>query len=328
MSAHYLSIGTKLNGGRYVVQQYLGQGGSSLLYRVEDTQEKRTALLKECFLRGCDRASRAVSIGFYVSTQTFQAAKQRFHKEAEILRELKDIPGVVEFYDSFEANNTVYLVLENIEGESLRQRLARSSTGLSIYETMQYGHQLGEILTAVHGKGVLHRDIKPSNIVRGCDGKLKLVDFGNATSEASGSEPLTGATCGYTAPELYDTDTEPNVRTEVYALGATLYALLSGAPPPDAKDRLLGRAEIKNLTSVHPTIPARFSRAIQLALDLDSNNRPANVLVLMNLLESALQPEAEAFTRVNGKTAETGLGTPQPTKSALKQSLTSLLSLH
>src|SRR5437016_4754626 len=154
-----ITIGTQL--GSHEITALLGRGGMGEVYRARDTKLKREVAIKilpEEFSRDADRVS-------------------RFQREAEVLASLNH-PNIAAIYDLEEANDTRYLVLELVEGETLAQRIQRGP--IRVQEALDIAKHICEALEVAHEKGITHRDLKPANIKFTPDGKVKVLDFGLA----------------------------------------------------------------------------------------------------------------------------------------------------
>jgi len=154
-----LTIGTQL--GSHEITALLGKGGMGEVYRARDLRLKREVAIKilpEEFSRDADRVS-------------------RFQREAEVLASLNH-PNIAAIYDLQEANDTRFLVLELVEGETLAERIQRGP--IRVAEALEIGKHICEALEAAHEKGVVHRDLKPANVKITTDGRVKVLDFGLA----------------------------------------------------------------------------------------------------------------------------------------------------
>jgi serine/threonine-protein kinase len=218
-----LTIGTQL--GSHEIISLLGKGGMGEVYRARDLRLKREVAIKilpEEFSRDADRAI-------------------RFQREAEVLASLNH-PNVAAIYDLQDANGLRYLVLELVEGDTLADRLQHGA--ISLEESLKIGIQISEALEAAHETGIIHRDLKPANIKVTTEGKVKVLDFGLAkafcsdagNANMSDSPTLTmGATqqgiilgtAAYMSPEQAR-GRAVDRRTDVWALGAVIYEMLTG----------------------------------------------------------------------------------------------------
>jgi Tol biopolymer transport system component len=219
-----LTAGTRL--GAYEVIALLGSGGMGDVYRARDTRLSRDVAIKilpDLFARDADR-------------------RARFEREAQIVASLSH-PNIVNVFDTGSRDETLYLVMELLDGETLRARLTRDAA-LPVKKSTDYGVQMARGLAAAHDKGLVHRDLKPENVYLLHDGQVKILDFGlakaiawqpGATADATrtvAAQTEAGTvmgTVGYMAPEQVRGQAV-DARADLFALGAVLYEMLSGTP--------------------------------------------------------------------------------------------------
>ncbi|MBN1955111.1 MAG: serine/threonine protein kinase [Anaerolineae bacterium] len=261
---------------RYEVLSCVGQGGMGAVYRAADLRlEGRVCALKE-IRPDPDLLPEALS-----------QAQRQFHREASVLARL-DHPNLPKVSDYFTAGEREYLVMDFVAGRDLRQVLEeerRDGRALSEARVLQWAEQLCDALAYLHSQDppILHRDIKPANVKESPGGLVKLVDFGLvkllATDDARTITVLQGrGTIAYTPLEQYGGDTgHTGVRSDIYALGATLYHLLTGQPPADAKQRFLQPSSLISPRVLNPHISLSTERAILAAIAMHPDDRPATV---------------------------------------------------
>jgi eukaryotic-like serine/threonine-protein kinase len=251
-----LAPGTLLH-NRYRVVSILGQGGMGAVYRATDEHLHIPVAVKEnLFL-------------------TEEYGRQ-FQREAHILAGLRhvNLPHVTDYFSM--ENQVQYLVMDYIEGEDLRQRMERMGA-LPEREAVLIGISICDALTYLHTRHppIVHRDIKPGNIKVTADGQAVLVDFGLAKVMQGSQITSTGAramTPGYSPPEQYGTArTDP--RSDIYSLGATLYASLTGIIPEDSLGRITGKTELTPLRDLAPKVNRKLAEAIERALEIDPGDR-------------------------------------------------------
>lgn len=250
-----LARGTLLH-GRYRIMEILGQGGMGSIYRAIDERLGVEVAVKENFF-------------------TTEEYARQFRLEAVILASLRH-PNLPRVSDHFVEEDGQYLVMDYIEGEDLRQRMERRGT-ITEEEAVLIGAAVCDALTYLHSRKppILHRDIKPGNIKITPDGHIFLVDFGLAKVVEGSQATSTGAramTPGYSPPEQYGTArTDP--RTDIYSLGATLYAALSGIIPEDGLARAMGNTELTPLRKRNPKVSRRLAAVIEKAMAIDPLER-------------------------------------------------------
>ena len=235
-SALKVSTGITLCNGRYELMKFLGKGGFGITYLGRHILLNKYVAIKEYFPKDNFRRE---SNGTQVSYSDKSVARrniEKFLKEAKTMAELNH-EGVVKVNDVFEENNTAYYVMDYMEGKSLEEQLP-----IAQEQALAYIKQAAEALQYVHTKGILHLDIKPANIMINQSGKAVLIDFGiskHYDSEGKGTSSSTqGYSSGYSPIEQMTPGglkqfTPP---TDIYALGATLYKIISGTTPPASTD--------------------------------------------------------------------------------------------
>ena len=262
---------TSLQNGRYKIESILGQGGFGITYRAVQTSLGRTVAIKEFFMKDyCERAegSTHVTMGTQSSREMVQRYRDKFEKEARTLARLKH-PHIIPVIDVFQENNTSYYVMEYAEGASLKQQVDEKGP-LSEARAVNYILQVADALRYLHGQHICHLDIKPANILTTAHGEAILADFGLAKQyDEEGGETSTtpvGKSKGYAPPEQYRTGGVQSFspETDVYALGATLYKMLTGSTPPPAADILNNGfpADALSVRGVNAKIVACITRAM------------------------------------------------------------------
>ena len=234
---YMLPISTRLGGGRYRIEQYLASGGFGNTYIATDLTFDDRVAIKEFFMRGVTQRDSdfTVRVNLAENEPLYHKLLEKFKKEALRLRQLNN-SHIVRVQDYFEANGTAYYVMDYIQGESLAARMKRTGKPLSEAEALNYFLQMLDALQTVHAQGLSHLDIKPANIMVDNDGKAILIDFG-ASKQTEGGDATTITSVAYTNGYAPNEQMEQNVAqfgpwTDIYALGATLYALLNNRKPP------------------------------------------------------------------------------------------------
>ena len=240
---HVLRPGTILN-DRYLLGLPLGQGGFGITYIGRDRLLDIRVAVKEYFpsgyaLRNAE-TSNSVTITDERLRQDILKGRDSFLKEARILARFQGTPGIVNVLNFFEANDTAYIVMEFLEGETLRQRIKRQKiTADEVFGRMS---PIFDTLEKVHREGIVHRDISPDNIMMLPDGSLKLMDFGAARLMNYGDQRSVSVVlkAGYAPKEQYSSKGQQGPWTDIYALCATIYKCITGITPEDALDRVDG----------------------------------------------------------------------------------------
>ncbi len=238
-----LPMGTIL-AGKYLVGRVLGQGGFGITYVGWDIALERKVAIKEYYPSGqVSRNPGSRGLTWYTSVQSQQAKQngtQMFLKEARKMSKVDDIPNVVRVRDLFQENETAYIVMDFVEGETLKARLEK--TGPLPWEQAK-GIFLPAIqaMEQVHKAGLVHRDISPDNLMLTPGGKVKILDLGAAKdlSVNNGASSMQVAKGGFSPFEQYTQRGSSGPWTDVYAMAATVYYTLTGKLPPVATDRVV-----------------------------------------------------------------------------------------
>lgn len=230
--------------GRYVIQEVLGQGGFGITYLGIDKLYGNKVAIKEYYpqkiaMRKAQYED-VVTVTSIEEKNNYDKGKKRFLDEAQVMARFNKNEGIVKILDFFEANNTAYIVMEYLEGITLKQYLGKYGV-LQFRNLIEMMLPLLEALIEIHSQGLIHRDISPDNIMVQHNGKLKLMDFGAARDYTeSGNKSLTVILKpGYAPPEQYQTHGVQGPWTDIYALCATIYKCLTGITPPDAIARVM-----------------------------------------------------------------------------------------
>ena len=303
-----LPPGTKLQGGVYSVGRVLGQGGFGITYLGGDIRARRPVAIKEFFPYGSTRRGPNVHPFGGLPASEYGTARGRFLDEARILARF-DHPGIVDVYGTFEENNTAYMVMELLRGKSLGQ-LIEEQGPLAERDGIAYIRRVGQALAVVHQANLLHRDLKPDNIMLTGDGEVVLIDFGTARAFAAGKtgRMTTMVTPGYAPLEQYGQSVRFGPFTDVYALAATLYHVLTGQMPASATDRASG-VDLTPPRALNPSISQVTSDAILWAMSMRVDQRPQTVQEFLDGLPSA---DAVQPPPAPGSPAPPGEDSPPP----------------
>ena len=257
-----LRANSTLQGGKYRIIKKLGQGGFGITYLAENTLLEGKVAIKEFFFKEyCERddATCHVTIPTTGNREIVERFKQKFIKEAKTIFRLNH-PNIVRILDVFEENGTAYYVMEYIEGESLGDMVKRRGA-IPEAEALGYVKDAASALEYIHSKNINHLDIKPGNLMkRKEDGRIIVIDFGVAKQYAAViSEGCTPAciSYGYSPAVLYRKNGEQSFspQSDVYALAATLFKLLTGNTPPEAIEVLCEGLPVAELQEKHISRP-------------------------------------------------------------------------
>ena len=292
--------------GEYEIVRVLGAGGFGITYLAFDHQLDGPVALKEYF--PAEAARRGPGCGVVPSTtgspEIFTRGLDRFIDEARSLHRLRH-PNVVRAHRYVQARGTAYIVMEYVEGESLQQVLCERGR-LRPDAWRRWLDPLLDGLAHVHGHGYLHRDLKPANIViRSADGTPVLIDFGAARVAAGDRTHTQVLTPGYAPLEQYSREGTQGPATDIYALAAVSYHVLTGERPASAPDRVLGD-DYEPLTNRIAGADRRWLAAIDHGLALRPEDRPQTVPAWTAAMRARAAPvpevEAGADRRNAGRT--------------------------
>jgi len=267
---------------RYTIERELGHGGMATVYLAQDLKHHRKVAVKVL------RPELAASLG-----------SERFFREIEIVARLQH-PHILPLHDSGEAGGFLYYVMPYVEGESLRERLARKGE-LPVSDAVRTLTEVVDALAYAHSRGVVHRDLKPDNIM--ISGRQPLVmDFGiaKAVSIATGSQPVTTGglalgTPAYMAPEQAVGDPHMDHRADIYAVGAMGYELLTGSPPfTGMSSQQILAAQVTEtpvpISTRRPAVPTALAAVLMQCLEKRPADRPQSAEELLHVLESVATP--------------------------------------
>lgn len=271
-----LAPGTDLLDGRYTVGYAVGIGGFGITYLAWDNTLQQKVAIKE-YMPGefSTRMHGAYHVTVYggEKEEQYRDGLNKFFEESQQLAKFREVPGIVQIYDCFKENETAYIVMEYLEGETLGNRLKREHK-IKVTEALEIIKPVLTALEEVHKEGIIHRDIAPNNIFLTTDGRIKLLDFGaarNATGTHSKSLTVLYKE-GFTAEEQYRSRGEQGPWTDVYAVGATLYKMLTGETPVGAMERRAAD-KLKRPRQKGVSINKNIEHAIMNALNVDYKKR-------------------------------------------------------
>jgi len=243
--ADALPLGTAVGPDHRVIG-YLGSGGFGYTYLAERFDGHKVAL-KECFpFEYCRRNGLDVGLKAHDQFAAFDAIREGFKEEAEILAQL-DHPNIVAGGAMIFAHGTVYIEMDMVSGGQLSNKISSWFGKLSRSECQQLGHDVLDALDVIHKKGFLHKDISPDNIILSDDGRPVLIDFGSATrfDAPPVEDPMLIVKIGYSPQEFYRPLGEANQSSDLYQLGATLRHCMTGERPIESVTRLHSFAQGK-----------------------------------------------------------------------------------
>lgn len=238
-----LPVGTNLSGDQFTITSRLSAGGFGITYRAQDNFLGRTVVIKECFADDfCIRSDKQVLARNQASEKNFRSIVDMFIREARSLAKLRH-PNIVGVHRAFEENGTAYMALDLIVGHDLDNILEVNSTRLPPSGVKDMLLRLLDAVETIHDLDLLHRDISPDNIMIDNDGNPVLIDFGAARGDASrrtrAISSLLVVKDGYSPQELYVAGSIQTPSSDLYALAATFYHVLSGEAPPNSQIRTM-----------------------------------------------------------------------------------------
>ena len=282
---------------KYLIDKVLGEGGFGITYLAWDINLKTQIAIKEYYpamwvCRNTQSSTKVITS----SKQTnacFDEGLHRYVHEAQILTKFFDLPGIVSIKDFFYENNTAYIVMEYVDGMSLSQCLQLKGNQLPYDEALKLMEPVICSLSVIHKQGLLHRDISPDNIMIDKDGNVKLIDFGSARTYGDGESTKTVMVKhGYAPIEQYSSHGEQGVYSDIYALCAVLYRMITGVVPADAIQRNGGEelVPVKKLAKV----PSYIDTIIMQGLSMSADDRPKDMDIVYQKLYKPTRSEKKA----------------------------------
>ena len=304
MMKQYGLINTIQLNKRYRLIRILGQGGFGVTYIAEDETLGQKVVIKEYFPVGLVKRTESHEIvlkNTESDKKLYEEGMRRFLNEAQVLASLFEIPGVVKVLDYFQENGTAYIVMEYIKGISLRSYLERTSEEISFQKAWDMLLPVMNALEMIHGKGLLHRDLNPDNLMVEEDGTVKMLDFGSAREyflEHDREKTMTILVKnGYAPPEQYEAKGKQGPWTDVYALSATLYEMMTGYMPPGSKERQVSDELFPPSTFAIDITPEQEDLLLNRGMALGVSERFQSVLEM----KQAFFPESAAKNRSQNK---------------------------
>ena len=270
---------TLLQGGKYRIVRFISSGGFGCTYEAEHVMLGERVAIKEFFVKDfCNRdeATAHVTVGTQSKKGLVDKLKHKFVEEAKMLYRMQH-SGIVRVFDIFEENGTAYFVMDYINGPSLSE-IVNKEGPLNEARAIKYIRQIAEALKYVHERDRLHLDIKPGNIMINQEDQAILIDFGASKQydeqDGENTSTLLGTTPGYAPLEQMGNDVVKFMpATDIYALGATLYKLLTGITPLSAN--LLASGE--ELEPLPASISEATRKAVEEAMRINKKKRPQTI---------------------------------------------------
>ena len=283
-----LKSGTLLQGGKYRVESVLGQGGFGITYMAVQSGLNRKVAIKEFFMKehcNRDEDTSEVSVPSVGSRELVERFKTKFIKEAQTIAALSH-PNIVDIYDVFSENGTAYYVMKYHGAGSL----SGMDLPMAADKAVGFIRQISSALSYLHDRNIMHLDVKPSNVLIDENGNAVLIDFGVSKHyDEAGNQTSTALSCiskGYAPIEQYSLSTLTfSPATDIYAVGATLYKLLTGDTPPEAS------VLVSNPSAMifPPSFPSKLASLIRRCMASSISDRPQSVGEFLALLDAALE---------------------------------------
>lgn len=285
-AADELAPGTRLLYGQFTIESFINSGGFGIVYIARDSLD-RQVVIKECFPSAfCRRIGTTVGARSRAQQDEFRSAVKGFMQEALTLSQL-DHPNIIKVHHVFEDNETAYMAMDYIDGPDLLQTVEGTARPLTPKEIVSFLHTMLDALGHVHERGLLHRDISPDNIILNkASGQPILIDFGASRKDVTRkSRALSGLRVvkdGYSPQEFYVSGSKQAPCSDLYALAASFYHLITGETPKTSQERLSAIAgregdPLRPLAGRFKTYPRGFLDAIDKAMAIFPRDRLQSV---------------------------------------------------
>ena len=283
--------------GKYLIGNAIGEGGFGITYIGMDLNLEVEVAIKEYYPQGAAvrdcRTNDSTVWSYSKSTQVFfEEGREKFINEAKTIAKFRNVPEIVGVIDFFRENQTAYIVMEYLDGQTLKQYLKVKDGKIPADELLRMMKPLIASLGKLHAQGLIHRDISPDNIMIMKDGSIKILDFGGARDFVSqnGKSMSVLVKHGYAPEEQYRSRGDQGPWTDVYALCATMYRCITGKIPPEALDRLY-EDELKPISSFGVNCPRYVEQAISKGLSIRKDGRYQSMEELYDALYKGKPPK-------------------------------------
>ena len=297
--------------GKYLLGMAIGEGGFGITYIGMDLNLEMRVAIKEyypngCAVRNCSESNTVLSYS-NSAQEVFEKGREKFINEARLLAKCSNLSEIVSVKDFFRENHTAYIVMEYIEGITLKAYLKQNGDHIPAQKTLQMMKPVICSLSKVHDMNLIHRDISPDNIMICNNGSVKILDFGGARDYIFSNEKSLSIMLkpGYAPEEQYRTHGNQGPWTDVYALCATMYRCITGSVPPESLERAY-QESLPPIRSISPDCPPAAASAIEKGMSIYPENRFQS----MQELYSALYESSQSFS-----------DTPEPQKRSKRKGL-------
>lgn len=301
---HYLKQNTELN-GRYEIKSILGEGGFGITYYGVDSLFGKSVAIKEYFPQGLvtrnNELTNDITVTYAKQDEAYAAGKRRFISEARVMAKFNKDQGIVGVTDFFESNNTAYIVMEYLDGITLKEYL-QGNKRIPVEELLELLAPLLESLDDLHRSGLIHRDISPDNIMVLRTGGVKLMDFGAARDYTEFGEKSLSIVLkpGYAPAEQYQSRGVQGPWTDIYALCATMYKCITGETPEDSIQRVM-EDELKKPSEFGIAISPQVEKTILKGMSVSPKERYQNLGEFCRDLYKEYTEEDEQETEFGGE---------------------------
>ena len=283
--------------GKYLIGKAIGEGGFGITYIGMDLELEARVAIKEYYPQGAaardSRTNDGTVRSYSENTRTFfEEGREKFINEARTIAKFRELPEIVGVIEFFRGNQTAYIVMEYLDGQTLKQYLKANGGKIQVDELLRMMKPLISSLGKIHSQGLIHRDISPDNIMLMKDGSIKILDFGGARDFVSqnGKSMSVLVKHGYAPEEQYRSRGDQGPWTDVYALCATMYRCITGKIPPEALDRLY-EDELKPISSFGVNCPRYVEQAISKGLSIRKDGRYQSMEELYDALYKGKPPK-------------------------------------
>lgn len=309
--AYYHIMPGSLLHGRYEVGTVIGSGGFGITYHAWDTYQNMPVAVKEYYPK--DTASRAEEAMDICTCEAekihdYEEGVVRFLEEGRNLMFFNNTENIVHVYDFFEENNTAYIIMEFLRGESLSNYCIHSGGVIYEEDAIKILFSIIDCLHEIHRMGMIHRDVSPDNIFMCTNGSVKLIDFGAARKPLSSNGISVLVKPNYAPPEQFDSNGSQGPWTDIYALGATMYRIVSGKMPPESVSRLL-KDNMKKPSEINPKVSEAFSNIIMKCMGLRPEDRYQNVNdIRIDIIRGFVYEEGATSNEEHNNEEASGMG--------------------
>lgn len=299
---YQLAVGTKLD-ERYIIQRVIGEGGFGITYEAINERVHTSVAIKELYCRemvsrDCT-VSNEITVTYSNQEDAFLKAKDHFLREARVIGSFAGKPGVVSVTDFFEENGTAYIVMNFLEGMTLKNYIKENGT-LAVKKTYELLMPLMKTLEQIHKAGIIHRDISSDNIMVSPEGQLILLDFGSARGYFAEHDQTSTIVMknGYTPCEQYDSTAKQGPWSDIYSLSAVIYECIVGKVPDNSLQRMLFD-ELRFPTELGISMKEEEENILKKGLQLVPEQRYQNMHDLLEDIQNCYQHTEEPIEVVS-----------------------------